>query len=29
MSLIPTAVLLDWAGTTVDHGSCGPAEVFR
>lgn len=29
MSLTPTAVLLDWAGTTVDHGSCGPAEVFR
>jgi phosphonoacetaldehyde hydrolase len=29
MSLIPTAVVLDWAGTTVDHGSCGPAEVFR
>jgi phosphonoacetaldehyde hydrolase len=29
MSLIPTAVLLDWAGTTIDHGSCGPAEVFR
>lgn len=29
MSLQPTAVLLDWAGTTVDHGSCGPAEVFR
>lgn len=22
-------VLLDWAGTTVDHGSCGPAQVFR
>ncbi len=29
MSLVPTAVLLDWAGTTVDYGSCGPAEVFR
>jgi phosphonoacetaldehyde hydrolase len=25
----PIAVLLDWAGTTVDHGSCAPAEVFR
>jgi phosphonoacetaldehyde hydrolase len=23
------AVLFDWAGTTVDHGSCAPAEVFR
>jgi phosphonoacetaldehyde hydrolase len=22
-------VLLDWAGTTVDHGSCGPAQVFH
>jgi phosphonoacetaldehyde hydrolase len=22
------AVLLDWAGTTVDHGSCAPARVF-
>jgi len=29
MSLMPTAVLLDWAGTTIDHGSCGPAGVFR
>lgn len=24
----PTAVILDWAGTTVDYGSCGPAAVF-
>ena len=23
------AVILDWAGTTVDHGSRAPAEVFR
>jgi phosphonoacetaldehyde hydrolase len=23
-----TAVVLDWAGTTVDHGSCAPAAVF-
>ena len=23
------AVLLDWAGTTVDYGSIAPAEVFR
>ena len=22
------AVVLDWAGTTVDYGSCGPAAVF-
>jgi len=22
------AVVLDWAGTTVDHGSCAPASVF-
>jgi len=22
------AVLLDWAGTTVDHGSCAPTAVF-
>ncbi len=22
-------VVLDWAGTTVDYGSCAPAEVFR
>ncbi len=22
------AVILDWAGTTVDHGSCAPAGVF-
>jgi phosphonoacetaldehyde hydrolase len=22
------AVLLDWAGTTVDHGSCAPTRVF-
>lgn len=25
----PTAVILDWAGTTVDYGSCGPAAVFQ
>lgn len=25
----PTAVILDWAGTTVDYGSCGPARVFQ
>ncbi|HEY2786560.1 MAG TPA: phosphonoacetaldehyde hydrolase [Fimbriiglobus sp.] len=24
-----TAVVLDWAGTTVDHGSCAPAIVFQ
>ena len=24
-----TAVMLDWAGTTVDHGSCAPAIVFQ
>jgi len=24
-----TAVILDWAGTTVDFGSCGPAAVFQ
>lgn len=23
------AVILDWAGTTVDHGSCAPAFVFQ
>ncbi|MFO0879611.1 MAG: phosphonoacetaldehyde hydrolase [Gemmataceae bacterium] len=23
------AVFLDWAGTTIDHGSCAPAQVFR
>jgi phosphonoacetaldehyde hydrolase len=23
------AVVLDWAGTTVDHGCLGPTEVFR
>ena len=23
------AVVLDWAGTTVDHGSCAPATVFQ
>ncbi|WP_437223350.1 phosphonoacetaldehyde hydrolase [Planctomicrobium sp. SH661] len=23
------AVILDWAGTTVDFGSCAPAQVFR
>ena len=21
-------VVFDWAGTTVDYGSCAPAEVF-
>lgn len=25
----PVAVILDWAGTTVDFGSCGPAMVFQ
>lgn len=25
----PTAAILDWAGTTVDYGSCGPAAVFQ
>jgi phosphonoacetaldehyde hydrolase len=25
----PTAVILDWAGTTVDYGSCGPAAAFQ
>lgn len=29
MSSRPTAVILDWAGTTVDYGSCGPAAVFQ
>lgn len=29
MNSTPTAVILDWAGTTVDYGSCGPAAVFR
>lgn len=24
-----TAVILDWAGTTVDHGSCAPVAAFR
>ena len=23
------AVIFDWAGTTVDHGSCAPAIVFK
>lgn len=23
------AVILDWAGTAVDHGSCGPVAVFQ
>ena len=23
------AIVLDWAGTTVDHGSCAPAFVFQ
>jgi phosphonoacetaldehyde hydrolase len=24
-----TAVVFDWAGTTIDHGSCAPAAVFQ
>ena len=28
MKTKPYAVILDWAGTTVDYGSCGPASVF-
>ena len=23
-----TAIVFDWAGTTIDHGSCAPAAVF-
>ena len=28
LSIQPQAVILDWAGTTVDYGSRAPVQVF-
>jgi phosphonoacetaldehyde hydrolase len=28
MTSPPKAILLDWAGTTVDYGSRAPTQVF-